>query len=143
VTAGTPLYEIDDREYRADLQDAQGELTGAPRATGEGREPICSARSFLRKRKISACEEYERNLTGKKQADARVESAEAKRDRAQLNVEFSHIAAPIFGKISRTEITRRKPHPGRQHAADDHRSPRTRSMCISIWMSGRCSPSGG
>jgi RND family efflux transporter MFP subunit len=53
---------------------------------------------------ISA-EEYERTETAKKQADANVESAEAKRDRAQLNVEFSHIAAPISGKISKTEIT--------------------------------------
>jgi RND family efflux transporter MFP subunit len=62
------------------------------------------ALTLKEKGNISA-EEYERNETAKKQADANVESAAAKRDRARLNVEFSSITAPISGKISRTEIT--------------------------------------
>src|SRR5262245_36332324 len=104
IKAGTPLYEIDDREYKADLQGANGELTTALAQQEKADSDLKRALVLKEKGNIST-EEYERNVTAKKQADALVESAEAKRDRAELNVEFSHIAAPISGKISKTEIT--------------------------------------
>jgi RND family efflux transporter MFP subunit len=104
VKAGTPLYEIDDREYQADLQDATGELTDYLAQQEKADSDLKRAIVLKEKGNIST-EEYERNVTAKKQADAHVESAEAKRDRAKLNVEFSHIAAAISGKISKTEIT--------------------------------------
>ncbi len=104
VKAGTPLYEIDDREYVADLEDAKGELTNYLAQQEKATSDVKRAIVLKEKGSISA-EEYERIETARKQADAHVESAMAKRDRAQLNVEFSHIAAPISGKISKTEIT--------------------------------------
>jgi RND family efflux transporter MFP subunit len=104
VQAGTPLYEIDDREYVADLEDAKGELTNYLAQQEKAASDVKRAIMLKEKGSISA-EEYERTETAKKQADAHVESAKAKRDRAELNVEFSHIAAPISGKISRTEIS--------------------------------------
>ena len=104
VKAGTPLYEIDDREFQADLQDATGELTDYLAQQEKADSDLKRAIVLKEKGNIST-EEYGRNVTAKKQADAHVESAEAKRDRAKLNVEFSHIAAPISGKISKTEIT--------------------------------------
>ncbi|HLJ10116.1 MAG TPA: efflux RND transporter periplasmic adaptor subunit [Planctomycetaceae bacterium] len=104
VKAGEPLYQIDDREYKADLEAAEGELAVAlaqlEKATGDLKRAV----ALKEKGSISA-EEYERNDTAKKQAAATVISAKAKRDRAELNVEFSSIAAPISGKISRTQIT--------------------------------------
>ncbi len=104
VKAGAPLYQIDDREYKADLQAAEGELASAKaqleKATGDLKRAVA-----LKEKGSISLEEYERNDTAKKQADASVITAEAKRDRARLNVEFSSIAAPISGKISRTEIT--------------------------------------
>ncbi|HEY3962946.1 MAG TPA: efflux RND transporter periplasmic adaptor subunit [Planctomycetaceae bacterium] len=104
VKAGAPLYQIDDREYKADLQAAEGELAIAmaqlEKATGDLKRAVA-----LKDKGSISLEEYERNDTAKKQADANVLAAQAKRDRARLNVEFSSIAAPISGKISRTEIT--------------------------------------
>jgi RND family efflux transporter MFP subunit len=104
ITAGTPLYEIDDREFKADVQDATGELTDFLAQQEKAESDLKRALVLKEKGNIST-EEYERNVTAKKQADAHVESAKAKLQRADLNVEFSHIAAPISGKISKTEIT--------------------------------------
>ncbi len=104
VKAGTKLYEIDDREYQADLQDANGELTTALAQQEKAVSDMKRGITLKDKGNISA-EEYERIETAKKQADAHVESAQAKRERAELNVEFSHITAPISGKISRTEVS--------------------------------------
>src|SRR5262249_3582727 len=104
VEAGTPLYEIDDREYVAALDAAKADLTTALAQQEKAVSDVKRATTLKEKGNISA-EEYERTLTARKQADAQVESATAQRDRAALNVEFSHIAAPISGKISRTEIS--------------------------------------
>jgi RND family efflux transporter MFP subunit len=104
VEAGAPLYQIDDREYKADLEAAEGELAKAAAQQEKAASDVKRALTLKEKGNISA-EEFERNETAKKQADANVESAVAKRDRARLNVEFSSIKAPISGKISRTEIT--------------------------------------
>jgi RND family efflux transporter MFP subunit len=104
VKAGTPLYEIDDREYVADQEAANSELTTALAQQEKAVSDVKRAITLREKGNISA-EEFERTETAKKQADAQVESASAKLKRAKLNVEFSHIAAPISGKISRTEIS--------------------------------------
>ena len=104
VQAGTPLYEIDDREYVADLEAAEADLATAVAQEEKATSDLRRALALKEKGSISA-EEYDRNQTGKKQADAQVESARAKRDRAKLNVEFSHISAPISGKISRSQIS--------------------------------------
>jgi RND family efflux transporter MFP subunit len=104
VKAGTPLYEIDDREYVAELKAAKGELTTALAQQEKAAGDVKRALTLREKGNISA-EEFERTETARKQADAQVESASAKCDRAELNVEFSHIAAPISGKISRSEIS--------------------------------------
>jgi RND family efflux transporter MFP subunit len=104
VKAGTPLYEIDEREYVADRDAAKSELTTALAQQEKAVSDVKRAITLKEKGNISA-EEFERTETAKKQADAQVESASAKLARAELNVEFSHIAAPISGKISKTEIS--------------------------------------
>jgi RND family efflux transporter MFP subunit len=104
VEAGTPLYEIDEREYVADQEAANSELTTALAQQEKAVSDVKRAVTLKEKGNISA-EEFERTETAKKQADAQVESASAKLKRAKLNVEFSHISAPISGKISRTEIS--------------------------------------
>src|SRR5258708_15089590 len=104
VKAGEPLYQIDDREYKADLEAAEGELAIAEAQLEKATADLKRAVALKEKGSISL-EEYERNDTAKKQAKASVISAQAKRDKARLNVEFSSIAAPISGKIRRTEIT--------------------------------------
>src|SRR5258708_10937816 len=85
VKAGEPLYQIDDREYKADLEAAEGDLAVAQaqleKATGDLKRAIA-----LKDKGNISTEEYERNDTAKKQAAASVISAQARRDRARLNV---------------------------------------------------------
>jgi RND family efflux transporter MFP subunit len=104
VKAGELLYQIDDREYQADLDSATAELATAQAHQDKATTDLKRTTALRDKGSVSA-EEFDRTDAAKKEADASVESAKAKQERARLNVEFSTIAAPIAGKISRTEVT--------------------------------------
>jgi RND family efflux transporter MFP subunit len=104
VQKGTPLYEIDDREFQADLAGAKAQLDTSL-AHQEKTTLDFQRMEALKEKKAITAAQYDQALADKKEADAQVESAKAKVDRAQLNVDFSKIAAPISGKISRSEIT--------------------------------------
>lgn len=103
VSKGDPLYQIDPRQYDADLDAARAALSGAlaeqDRATTD-----FDRVSELKKRGNVSQEEYDRFSAQKKEADARVQSAQAKVTRAELDVSFTKIAAPISGRISRTLV---------------------------------------
>jgi RND family efflux transporter MFP subunit len=104
VAKDAPLYQIDDREYKADLEAAQGELKSAL-AHQEKTTTDFQRMTALKQKGAASAEEYDRADAAKKEADAAVESGQAKVDRAQLNVDFSTISAPIAGKISRSLIS--------------------------------------
>lgn len=104
VEAGAVLYHIDDREYQADFEAADAELSAGLARQEKAKTDFKRVQTLREKGAVSA-EEFDRADAGKKEADAAVQSAKAKKDRAQLNLDFSKIAAPISGKISRTQIT--------------------------------------
>jgi len=104
MAKGSPLYEIDDREFQADLEAALGELARA-QAQQEKSTADFARMETLKAKGAATAQMYDQAQSAKKEADAAVLSAEAKRDRAQLNVVFSKIEAPIAGKISRSQIT--------------------------------------
>jgi RND family efflux transporter MFP subunit len=104
VKAGELLYQIDDREYQADLDSATAELAMNVAHQAKATTDLKRTTALRDKGSVSV-EEFDRADAAKKEADASVESAKAKQERARLNVEFSTIAAPIAGKISRTQIT--------------------------------------
>ncbi|MFN0056725.1 MAG: efflux RND transporter periplasmic adaptor subunit [Planctomycetales bacterium] len=104
VEQGTPLYAIDDREYQAALDSARAEVASAVAHQAKANTDFSRVESLKQKGAVSA-EEYDRADAAKKEADAAVQSAESKQERSQLDVDFSRIAAPIAGKISRSEIT--------------------------------------
>lgn len=104
VEAAAPLYHIDDREYQADFEAADAELSAGLARQEKAGTDFKRVQTLREKGAVSA-EEFDRADAGKKEADAAVQSAKAKKDRAQLNLDFSKIAAPIAGKTSRTQIT--------------------------------------
>jgi RND family efflux transporter MFP subunit len=104
VQKGAPLYEIDDREFQADLAAAKAALATAVARREKATMDFQRTEALRPKGAVTAAM-YDQALSEKKEADASVQSAEAKRDRAHLDVEFSKIAAPISGKISRSEMT--------------------------------------
>ena len=104
VQKGAPLYEIDDREFQADLAAAKAQLATALAHQEKANLDFRRAEALKAKGAITAAQ-YDQMLADKKEADAQVQSANAKQDRAQLDVNFSKIAAPISGKISRSNLT--------------------------------------
>jgi RND family efflux transporter MFP subunit len=104
VQKGELLYVIDPRPYQAELERTQGELarSQAQLALGEtefkrvsGLVPTNAASEF----------ELDEKRANRDQAKAALAVSQANVDAAQLNVEFTHIRAPITGRISRTMIT--------------------------------------
>jgi len=104
VQKGQPLYEIDDREFRAALAAAKAQLATASANQIKATLDFQRADALKAKGAITAAQ-YDQATADKKDADAQVDGAQAKVDRAKLDVDFSKIAAPISGKINRTQIT--------------------------------------
>jgi RND family efflux transporter MFP subunit len=104
VAKDAPLYRIDDREFQADLAAANGEL-GKATAVQERTTADFTRVEGLRKKDAVTASQFDQSRAAMLEADAAVQSATAKRDRAQLNITFSKIDAPIAGKISRSRIT--------------------------------------
>jgi RND family efflux transporter MFP subunit len=104
VQKGQALYEIDDREFQADLEAAKAQHATAVAHQEKANLDFQRAEALKAKGAITAAQ-YDQILADKKEADAQVQSAQAKQDRAQLNVDFSKIAAPIAGKINRSNLT--------------------------------------
>ncbi|HEX4071005.1 MAG TPA: efflux RND transporter periplasmic adaptor subunit [Planctomycetaceae bacterium] len=104
VEKGAPLYRIDDREFQADLTAAKGELAKA-KAEQQRTTADFTRVEGLRKKEAVTASQFDQSRAAKLEADAAVQSGTAKQDRAELNVTFSKIDAPIAGKISRSRIT--------------------------------------
>ncbi|MCY2963667.1 MAG: efflux RND transporter periplasmic adaptor subunit [Planctomycetota bacterium] len=104
VTQGANLYQIDDREYQADLAVVTGDLTSAEARAEKAKTDFERALGLKKNRAISD-EDFDRAVSGKLEAEAAVASASAAKARKQLDVEFSKITSPIAGRISRNLIS--------------------------------------
>jgi RND family efflux transporter MFP subunit len=104
IEKDAPLFRIDDREFQADLKAAMGELAKAQAEQGRTTADFTRVEG-LRKKEAVTASQFDQSRSAKLEADAAVQSATAKRDRAQLNITFSKIDAPIAGKISRSRIS--------------------------------------
>ncbi|MFC7397275.1 efflux RND transporter periplasmic adaptor subunit [Chelatococcus sp. GCM10030263] len=104
VRAGDLLYVIDPRPYEAVALEAEGQLADA-RAKGElAKRDLERALSLVQSRAVS-----EQALDQRRQALQAARAAETRANgalkAAQLNIEFSHVVAPIAGRVSRHLVT--------------------------------------
>ena len=100
VQQGDLLFVIDQRPYRAALQQAEAELKHA-QIELRGHESQVRRADGLIKGKMIPEEEYDRRLILREAASASVLAAEAALASARLNMDFTEIHAPITGRISR------------------------------------------
>lgn len=104
VRRGEVLARVDARPYRAALADAEASLREArAQADLARRESDRAARLF--ERRATSQEEAERLAAAAEVADARVAAAQAAVEKANLDVGYAEIRAPISGRIGRAEVT--------------------------------------
>jgi RND family efflux transporter MFP subunit len=100
VTRGAPLFEIDPRPYKVDLDRAEGSAAQIEarlaRLDAERRRGVT-----LFNRGASSREEFDRSTGDYKEAQASLSVARANLDMAKLNIEFTKVRAPIGGLLSR------------------------------------------
>ncbi len=105
VKEGELLFEIDPRHYQAALDVAR-----AKKANAEANKKLADTefdRTYrLFQNKGATAQEVEVWVAKKNVTIAEVKQAEGEIDRAQLDVEFCKIKAPITGRISRPLVTR-------------------------------------
>lgn len=90
VAAGTPLFQIDSRTYKAAAASAESDVAVA-RITLERYKPLLEMKAVSK-------QEYDL-------AEAKVKQAEATLAKAQLDLENASVLAPISGRIGRALVT--------------------------------------
>ncbi len=104
VKQGDVLFEIDPRSYQADLERAEAALLQAEAHLKRLELDYNRARPLLPHQAISR-EDFDKISGDRDEAQAAVKLAEAARDLARLNMGFTHVTAPISGRVSRYMVT--------------------------------------
>jgi len=118
VAVGDLLYQIDPREAEAALAAAQARLSAAEAQIRGAEAQQMKAKNDLdrqqqlKDRGAASAEEYDRAVTGVREAvaahDAAIaaqEGAQAALQRAQLTLDYTKITAPIGGRVSRSRVS--------------------------------------
>ena len=100
VHKGDLLFQIDPRPYQHACEQALGQLQQA-QANQQLQDVTFARQQRLRETGVIAKEDYDTALSNKNQAAAAVVAAQATLNAAQLNLEFTHVTAPIDGRVSR------------------------------------------
>ena len=104
VKKGEVLFTIDDRTYRAALEQAQAELSRSKTQASLARSEAGRTDKLVNTNVVSR-EEWEQRRSAAVQAQADMRAAQAAVDAAQLNLDFTKVIAPIDGRASRALIT--------------------------------------
>ena len=104
VHKGDQLFLIDPRPYKAALDQAVGQLNLAQSAQHLAEENFKRAQDLIQT-KVSSKQDFDTALSARNQANARLVSAKADAESAQLNLDFTRITAPVDGRISRALVT--------------------------------------
>ena len=104
VKQGDLLFVIDPRPYEAALAAAQAQL-GQASAQADLAQRQLGRSAELRKKDFEPASTYDQRVSEFKVAAATVDSAKAAIRSAQLNVEVTHITAPLSGRISNRQVS--------------------------------------
>jgi multidrug efflux system membrane fusion protein len=104
IKKGDLLYVIDPRPYQADLDRAAAELDRTQAELKLSQIELDRAKELRAKSTISASE-FDQKAATYQGSSAAVRSAEAAKNSAALNLEFTQIKSPIDGRVSDARIT--------------------------------------
>ena len=98
VEAGDLLVTIDPRPFQAEISRIEAEIAQARSRQGLAESRTRRARTLLEARAGSQ-EEYEQTLQEGESAAAEIAAAQARLERARLDLEFTRIRSPIAGRV--------------------------------------------
>ncbi|MDQ2823816.1 MAG: efflux RND transporter periplasmic adaptor subunit [Pseudomonadota bacterium] len=104
VKAGTPLYQIDPATYQANVNSAKATLARAKATLLSSGPTVKRYKELLDIEGISR-QDYEAAQATDAQAKADVATAQAALDTAVINLQYTHVYAPISGRIGRSAVT--------------------------------------
>ena len=112
VQEGDPLFEIDPRTYKADLDQKQASVAQAEAHLKRMESDYQRAVELLPAKAISQTD-FDQIVGDRDEAAAALKLAKAARDLSRLNLGFTQVMAPLSGRISRQQID-----PGNMVTAD-------------------------
>jgi multidrug efflux system membrane fusion protein len=104
VQKGDLLFVIDPRPYKAELDRAEADLLQAQTRFELASNDMVRAERLLKAKAISE-EDADARAKAERTAGAAIQSALASVEVAQLNMDYTHVKAPISGRIGRKMIT--------------------------------------
>ncbi|MGC1444245.1 MAG: efflux RND transporter periplasmic adaptor subunit, partial [Xanthobacteraceae bacterium] len=104
VDAGDVLFVIDPRPYQAAVDKAQADVQTAINNAKFAKAERDRGSQLIKNNTLSM-ETYDQRTNADEVAQAAISSAKALLETAQINLDYAYVKAPIFGRISRAEIT--------------------------------------
>jgi membrane fusion protein, multidrug efflux system len=105
VTAGAPLFRIEDGLFKAAVSEAQGALDRSKSAKVLTEVQLDRAKDLLA-RDVGTVVARDQALAADEQAKGTILVNEANLQTAQINLGYTVISAPISGKIGRSAVTK-------------------------------------
>ena len=96
VRAGQTLFQIDPREFQAQYDQAQGNVSQYDAALANAKTTVARYTPLAKEKAISQ-QELDDAVTRQRTAQANLESARAALERARLNLAWSKVTSPIEG----------------------------------------------
>jgi len=104
VKKGELLFVIDPRPYQAELDRAEAELRQAQTRFELASNDLVRAEKLLQSKAVSE-EEADSRSKAKREAEAAIQMGRASVEVTKLNLDYTHVIAPIGGRISRKMVT--------------------------------------